>query len=318
MRTRAPARPQRGAAVLMAIMIAALATVIVAGLFWSQFVLLRTVDNQQLAAQTRMLLRGALDWARGVLREDQRGSERDALTEPWAQGLAETRLDQIGETSPLASRASMAGGIEDAQARFNLRNLVDGSGEPQDNEVAALRKLVALLGGADAATDLIVQRMQQALRQPGAEATAGGTSSAARPLPLLFADDLAGIDGIDAETAAKLAPYVVVLDEGGTTVNINTAPPEVLAARIAGASLSDGRALVAQRERLGYFRNLGDFQNYLRSGLNAGSGGLADTSRYFLIRGQVKLDRAVTRVEALVKRGASADRPVTVLWQRDL
>jgi general secretion pathway protein K len=302
----------------MAIVIAALATVIVTGLFWSQFVLLRTVDNQQLAAQNRMLLRGALDWARGVLRDDQRDSSRDALTEPWAQGLAETRLEQLGETSPLAARASMAGSIEDAQGRFNLRNLVDGTGEPQPAEVAALRRLVALLGGADAAADLIVLRMQQALRPVAADTADPAAATNTRPLPLLFPEDLAGIDGIDADTAAKLAPYVVVLDEGGTTININTAPPEVLAARIAGASLSDGRALVAQRERLGYFRDLGDFQNYLRSGLTSGGGGLADTSRYFLIRGQVKLERAVTRVEMLAKRGPDANRPVTVLWQRDL
>src|SRR5258707_10562383 len=65
-----PLPPARGAALLMALFIAALATLIVSGLFWRQFVLLRTIENQQLMSQSRLLLRGALDWARAILRED--------------------------------------------------------------------------------------------------------------------------------------------------------------------------------------------------------------------------------------------------------
>jgi general secretion pathway protein K len=306
MRPPRPARQQRGAAVLMAIVIATLATVLVASLFWGQFVLLRTVDNQQLLAQNRLLLRGALDWARGVLREDQRANPlRTVLTEPWAQGLAQTRFDQIGETSPLAARAS--------KARFNLRNLVDGSGEPKPEQIAALRKLVAVLGGNAASADLIALRMQQALR-PATD----GDAAAARPLPLLLPQDLAGIDGIDQATAARLAPYTIVLDESGTTVNVNTAPAEVLAALVPGASLADARAWVAQRERLGYFFDMADFGKYLRTGLTAGSSSLGTSSRYFLVRGQIKLDRAVTQMEALAKRGSDANQPTLLLWEREL
>ncbi len=76
-------------------------------------------------AQSRLLLRGALDWGRAILREDANRSSYDALSEPWAQPLAETRLDQFGETSVLASQASIAGSMEDAQSRLNLRNLID-------------------------------------------------------------------------------------------------------------------------------------------------------------------------------------------------
>jgi len=116
----------RGAALLMALFIAAIATVIVSGLFWRQFVLMRTIENQQLMSQSRLLLRGALDWARAILREDAARSNYDALSEPWAQPLAETRLDQLGESSALASQATMAGSMEDAQSRLNLYNLVSG------------------------------------------------------------------------------------------------------------------------------------------------------------------------------------------------
>src|SRR5262245_26102939 len=156
-------RRQSGAAVLMALFVATLATLIVTGLFWSQFVLLRTIENQQLVSQSRLLLRGALDWARAILREDALRSNFDALTEPWAQPLAETRLDQLGETSALASQASIAGGIEDAQARLNLRNLVSADLQIVRRELLVLRRLAQMLGVPEQTADLIALRMQQSL-----------------------------------------------------------------------------------------------------------------------------------------------------------
>ncbi len=45
---------QHGAAVLMALFVAALATMIITGLFYRQFVLLRTIENQQLTSQSRL------------------------------------------------------------------------------------------------------------------------------------------------------------------------------------------------------------------------------------------------------------------------
>jgi general secretion pathway protein K len=303
----------------MALFIATLATLIVTGLFWTQFVILRTIENQELTVQSRLLLRGALDWARAILREDQRTTPQDGLGEPWAQGLAETRLDQLGETSALAARASIAGGIEDAQARINLRNLVLPDGQPNLREVQSLRRLADVLRVPEATADLIRLRMQQALSPPeqAADADRGGAADTVRPIPLFLPKDLIGIAGIDAQAAAKLAPYLVVLDIN-TPVNVNTAPPEVIAARIPELSLSDARALVAQRERLGYFIDLADVRKYVRGGQPFTEQDLSTTTRYFFVRGQVRLDRANTRMEALVKRGDSWQQPVRVLWQREL
>ncbi|HTT11878.1 MAG TPA: type II secretion system minor pseudopilin GspK [Burkholderiaceae bacterium] len=325
--TRSGAR-QRGAAVLMALFVATLATLIVTGLFWSQFVLLRTIENQQLVTQSRLLLRGALDWARAILREDALRSNYDALTEPWAQPLAETRLDQLGETSALASQATMAGGMEDAQSRLNLRNLVGADGQIVQRELLALRKLAQMLGIPEQTADLIALRVQLSLTplpsDTGNSAPIRATDPNAPPIALLLPQDLSGIAGIDHDTALKLAPYIVILDER-TPVNINTAAAETIAARIADLSLADARALVTDRERVGYFRDFGDVQNRLS---RFGHGPTSDpvtqqdistTSRYFFVRGQVKLDRANTRMEALVKRGPpQTSQPIAVLWQREL
>ncbi len=324
MRSRAHHRrraPQRGAAVLMALFVATLATLIVSGLFWGQFVLLRTIENQQLVSQSRLLLRGALDWSRAILREDQRTTAQDTLSEPWAQGLAETRLDQLGETSALASQASIAGSIEDAQGRYNLRNLLKPTDFTIDeNEVEVLRRLCNLLQVPEAAADLIAVRMFQSLR-PHSEPEPGKARSmddeAPKPLPLVLPQDLTGVTGLDPKDAQKLVPYVVILD-APSQVNINTASPEVIAARFARMSLADARALVRQRET-SYFVNIGDVRlDRYRSGGLPGDAQISTASRYFLVRGQVKLDRANTRMEALIRRGDRWETPPRVIWQREL
>ena len=317
-------RTQQGAAVLLALFVAALATMIVSALFYRQFVLLRTIENQQLMAQSRLLLRGALDWGRAILREDANRSSYDALSEPWAQPLAETRLDQLGETSVLAAQASISGSMEDAQSRLNLRNLID-KGEIVESELGALRQLCTLLQVPQQTADLIAQRMQLALPSNvvddgGRAANSIGVDGAPRPIPLMLPQDLLSIPGISAEAAQRLAPYIVVLDER-TPVNVNTARPEVIAARVPEMSLSDARALVAERERISYFNNVGEVRTRLGAKANGvGEGDIATASRFFFVRGEVKLDRAVTRMEALVRRGVPGQgiQPVTVLWIREI
>lgn len=307
---------QRGVAVLMALFVSALATLIVTGLFWSQFVLLRTIENQQLVSQSRLLLRGALDWARAILREDARTTAFDSCDEPWAQRLQETRLDQLGETSALASQASMSGDIEDAQSRFNLQALVF-EGKPYEPEVEALKRLAQALDLPPQTADLIAARMVQSLAHQEGDAQALGTG--VRPIPLVLSSDVAGIAGITPEVAQKLADYVVVLDEPRVPININTAAAEVLYARVPDLSLSEAKKLVSERKRIGRFRDTADFRNRLGAkGADLGDELIATASRFFFVRGRIRLDRADTRMEALVKRGpANAAAPVMVLWQRE-
>lgn len=323
--TRArPPRAQSGAAVLMALFVATLATLIVSGLFYRQFVLLRTIENQQLVAQSRQLLRGALDWGRAILREDGNRSSYDALSEPWAQPLAETRLDQLGETGSIASLASIAGSIEDAQGRFNLHNLVD-NGQIVEKELESLRRLTSLLELPTQTADLIAERMLEAQGlsssaedKPG-EAP-GSEGERPQPLPLMLPRDISGVQGISPEATDRLAPYIVVLDEN-TPVNVNTASAEVIAARVPGLTLAEARGFVAERDRISYFNTTGE----ARTRLGAKGSGVTDAelsvnSRYFFVRGEVKLERAVTRMEALVKRGAPGQGPasVNVLWTREI
>lgn len=318
---RGAPRTQRGAAVLMALFVATLATLIVTALFYRQFVLLRTIENQQMISQSRLLLRGALDWGRAILREDANRSSYDALSEPWAQPLAETRLDQLGETGSIASLASIAGSMEDAQGRYNLHNLVN-NGEIVPKELESLRRLASLLQLPTQTADLIAERMLESQGQGSSSDDKPGSADAERPrpLPLMLPRDITGVQGISPEAADRLAPYIVVLDEN-TPVNANTASPEVIAARVPDLSLAEARSLVAERERISYFNSTGEVRTRLGAkGSVVTDAELSTNSRFFFIRGEVKLDRAVTRMEALVKRGAPGQGPaaVNVMWTREI
>jgi len=304
----------------MALFVATLATLIVSGLFWQQFVLLRTIENQQLIVQSRVLMAGALDWARAMLREDLMRSSHDGLDEFWAKGLAETRLDQLGESSTLAAQASIAGSIEDAQSRFNLRNLTGDDGQIVERELEALKRLCDLLGVPTVNAELIALRMKEAFAPASDDGKAGARAATGRPLPPVLSTDIAAIPGISAEAGAALAPYLVVLDGNKTRLNVNTAAAEVIAAQI-GISLARARAVVAQRERISHFVDVGNFRNYVGEGgiAEAGDASIATTSSYFFVRGQIKLARADIRMEALVRRSAQpGGGPVEVLWQREL
>jgi general secretion pathway protein K len=340
-------RRQRGAAVLLALFIVTLAVVIVTDLFWRQFVLFRTIENQESDAQARLLLHGAQDWARTIL-QDQTHPTYDALTDPWAQPLAPTRLDQLGETAPLASAATLEGGIEDAQARFNLRNLIDSSGNINPVQLAILEKLASLLSAPPGTAQLIALYVAQAYAAsppavaagstaaaianatgsttPGATNTApagtGGTNGTAgntiRPLPPVFPEDLTAVPGIDPGAAQTLAHFVIVLDQTNTPVNFNTAPPEMMAATIPDLSIGDANALAAERDRA-YFVSVGDIQNRLHGrGGSAFPAGISTNSQYFIVQGTVRLDRASSHLSALVRRGGTgAQGSVGVLWERD-
>jgi general secretion pathway protein K len=308
----------RGAALLMALVVAAIAMVIVSGLFWRQFVLVRTIENQQLMSQSRLLLRGALDWASSILREDAARSSYTAFTGPWAQPLADTRLDQLGESSALASQATMSGAIEDAQSRFNLHNLANSDGSLNRSEHDVLVRLASELSLPEPTADLISAYVEQTVLPYVIPGGAPAAARPAQPLPLVFPEDVAMIPGLDPAVAPRLAPYVIVLDQN-TQVNFNTASAEVMAAEIDTLSLSDARAVVADRDRVPF--TAADIAVRLqRWGVRSfPSNDVSVYSRYFLVRGEIKLQRADTRMEALVKRAPPGPPgPVDLVWEREL
>lgn len=244
-RPRAPARRragQRGAALILAMLVLTLVSTLAAGMVWQQWRAVRVETAERARTQAAWILVGALDWARLILREDGRTGAVDHLGEPWAVPLAEARLSTFlaadrERSADDGPEAFLSGRIEDVHTRYNLRNLFD-EGQVRSEELALLQRLCVIVGlSAD-----VADRLAAALRDAAGE-------SAAAPLTPRSLDDFAWA-GLDAETLDKLRPYVVLLPlPGRTLVNLNTAPREVVAAAIDGLDLAGAQRIIETRER---------------------------------------------------------------------
>ena len=292
---------QQGTAVIMAMLIVAAVAALVSGAMWQQNALIRQTENELQYAQARWLMRGAIDWAGVILREDARTSSVDHPGEPWAVPLADTRLNE-NDGRPAAY---LAGGIQDEQGKFNLRNLV-ANAQIDSRELATLGRLVASLGLNEALAQRIAERVLAAVQAAAARQPALG---------LVEVDDLIAVDGMDPKALERLHPYLTVLPEA-TPVNANTASAEVLAAQFPDFSVMDARRLVSERERA-FFKDLGDARSRLsNAGANsAAQAPLAVATRYFAIEGDVTYGHARMRARALVKREGNR---VELLWLKEL
>jgi general secretion pathway protein K len=132
--------------------------------------------------------------------------------------------------------------------------------------------------------------------------------------PLIDVAELALVSGFDNGVLSRLRPYVTALP-GTTAVNVNTAPPEVLAAVIDGLDLGTAQAIVGQRDRA-YFRDTGDFVKRLPRDAAAAAEGISVSSDYFLASLRVTIGGAQARGKALLARSGTG-WPV-VIWRKYL
>ena len=294
---------QDGAALLLAMVIVALVTTIASGMVWLQTRAVQVEAAERARVQASWILSGALDWARLILREDERGGRQrgaayDAFNEPWATPLAEARLstflaadkDNNVDSGP---EAFISGSIVDAQSRFNLRGLIDGAGKPVPAQLAALQQLSGWAGAPGDTAQRVTEGLRRAL-YPGAADDAG-----AAPIKPTQLSDLVWV-GIDAATLERLAPWVDLLPLP-TPVNANTAPREVLAASIEGLDLGTAERMVQSRLRKP-FETIADVQALLPGAVRVDAARVSVASSWFEVSGRLRLEERVLEERSLLQR----------------
>jgi general secretion pathway protein K len=298
-RRRHPPRHQRGAALLTAMIIVTLVATLAAGMVWQQWRAVQVEGAERARAQSAWVLYGALDFAQLILREDRKSGRPTALTEPWATPLAESRLSTFlavdKANADEGPEAFLSGNISDAQARYNLTNLVSG-GKIVPAELEALERLCQTLG-VDAG---VAVRIANGLRDatPVATGTGTATTSAAAPLQPKTIAQLAWL-GIDQSSLQALRPYVVLLPVV-TKVNVNTAPKEVLIATIKGLDAGTAERLIQIRQRTP-FKNMTTFAAEVPT-LAPLPANLDTVSNFFEVRGRLRLADHVLTERSMVQR----------------
>jgi general secretion pathway protein K len=286
----------------------ALVSTLAAGMVWQQYRAIQVESAERSRTQSAWILNGALDWARLILREDARTGGPTALSEPWATPLAEARLSTFlatdqehnTETGP---DAFLSGSIVDLQSRYNLRNLIDGN-KVVESELSALQRLCETAG---VPTDT-AQRIAEGLRAAWGGADAQATAAPLAPRTVAQLQWL----GIDPATLERLQDFVVLLPVR-TTVNLNTADAEVIAAVSPGLDPGAAQALVQGRQR-GAYKTVDIARKQVSSPALLDPKNVGVTSNFFEVRGKLRLDeRALEERSIVERRGLDI---VTILRER--
>jgi general secretion pathway protein K len=312
------ARPprQRGVALITAVLIVALATVLAVHVGYQAFLDQRRTATTLSLDQGFQVALGAEAWVADVLQKDARQSAKtDDYTEEWAMRLPPLPIDG-GE---------ITGFVEDMQGRFNLNSLVkwDESKNALVTDPAAVarfRRLLEILEIEDKWAGLIADWIDHDIDAEFPDGAEDPVYTGLTPpyrtanMPITRTSELLAIADFGLERYQKLEPHVAALPVG-TPINLCTATPEVLDALSAKQrqfTLSVQSTAQTRQQRC--FPSLDDFQAQLtdpkeKAELIDGNV-VSETSSYFRLNTIVTLGTTQLTMYSLLYRQNNLVRPI--------
>lgn len=233
---------QRGVALITAIVLVAIATILAVHIGTRAALDLRRTAGLAALDQGWHVALGAEAWAAEVLSADAEDGETDHLAEAWAQPLPGLPIDG-GE---------VRGALEDMQGRFNLNSLVNADRVIDENAVARFQRLLFHVGAQPRWASMMADWLDEGTI-PELEGAEDGTYLSQNP-PYRAANGLVStttemmaLPGMTREEFERIRPYVAALPVG-TKINLCTAKAPVLAAIVEGGTdFSDAELLKANR-----------------------------------------------------------------------
>ncbi|MCG6869896.1 MAG: type II secretion system minor pseudopilin GspK [Gammaproteobacteria bacterium] len=310
-----PRKRQSGVALITALLVVSIATVASIEMISRQSLDIRRTANLIEGDQAWLYVDAAETWAKAILARDLSENKTDSLGDTWAFDLPPIELPG----------GYLVGNLEDLEGRFNLNNLVE-KGVINAASVRQFERLLAVLGLEPSLAQAVVDWIDtdiEALAPNGAEDDYyAGLENPYRTPNRIMGDvsELRLIKGFDKKTADKLLPYVTALPTR-TTINVNTASPEVL------ASLADrvnaGRVAkdISGRKEKPFTRpedviKLSAFKdaNIDKDGRSS----LGVTSKHFFARIETRIGRGRASVGSVIFRGGPNDIQVLYRTQGQL
>ena len=296
--------PQRGVALVTALLVVSLVTVAAVAMATRQQVDVRRTANLLHGEQAYAHAVSAESWARVVLRRDAKDNDYDVLEDEWATALP-----------PIAVEGGLVSGrVEDRQGRFNLNNLVDSDGEVSEPDLEYFIRLLENLDLEETLADRLIDWLDRDIdvRFPeGAE----DQEYLLLELPYRAANrymsdisELRLVKGFDRNVISLLLPHVTVLPTR-TPINVNTATEVVLQALHTELNSGDVGVLIEDRGESGY-QNLEEFLEH-----DALAGLTLDvevdvSSDYFRVLTDVQVGQGQARLESLLARDDSEVRVI--------
>ncbi len=315
----------RGVALIIALILVALATILATKLTFDGFLERRRAIGVLAAEQALHFGMGAEALAADVLAQDlQNSPTQTTLIGPWAQPtqpLPITPQDNP-EGEPIGT---LQGQLEDMQGRFNLNNLahvIAGAG-PQGaiQDPVPLEQFQRLLVSvqlepkwAGMARDWI-----DADDMPGSPDGAEDQiyTSQTPPYrtgnwPMMSPTELMNLPGFGADRYRKIAPYVTALPTATATINICTASAPVLDS-LTPKSEGYTPEMLANGRKTGCFPDPQSFGNILGAQHTTVAKYYGTRSDYFRLTTRVTLGTTEFTLYSLLKRGGDGGAKVTPL-----
>ena len=301
-------RGARGAAIVIAMLLAALAATIAATLLWQQQRWMNEHAHRRDQVQAQALAMAGVQWARQIFNDNASGGVVH-LGQPWALKLPALPIEN----------GSIAGYIVDAQSRINVNNIAGVPATPAPTRTA-LQRLFASLALPPSLLNAIADWVDadDRVSEPGGAEDAWYLSQPrpglAADAPVRRASELLAVRGADAGSLARLLPFMSALD-APASVNVNTAPPEVLAAVVAGLDAAGAAALVASRAQTP-FATVADFRARLpRPDLVVDETLIDVRSDWFEVSIEARQGDTLARARALLRRVPAANTWPIVVWE---
>ena len=290
----------QGVALITAMLVAALATMLAANLSWDNALDVRRTMVQMNRDQAAQVALGAESWIISILHQDAIDSQTDHLGEIWAADLPGLPIEG-GE---------VFGKIEDLQGRFNINNLIDENGQIDEESLEQFRRLLAALGidprFAGIAADWIDRDVEASFPDGAEDAIYTGMIPPYRTAnqSLTSVSELAAIEGMDRATFEVLEPHIAALP-GRTDINVNTATPAVLQSLDENLTIADVEALVAEREAGGFVDLDASFSPLVTPEVLNGL--ITESTQYFRLLVVVRIDTVRVTMHSVMQRGGTGN-----------
>ncbi|MDY6992985.1 MAG: type II secretion system minor pseudopilin GspK, partial [Pseudomonadota bacterium] len=227
----------RGVALITALLVVALTTVLAVAMMTQQQLTIRRTMNLINRDQAYCYALGAEQWSQQLLLRDD--PEIDSLDEHWATPLPPLPIPG----------GSLQGQLEDLQARFNLNNLILSTPESLTAELKFFERLLSVLELPTSLAQVVLDWLDDDITPQvphGAEDDRYLIKTPAyRAANGLFKSpsEIRLLAGIDAQKYEKLIPYISTLPTL-TAININTAPLPILRALTDNLDEAQGQQLI--------------------------------------------------------------------------
>jgi general secretion pathway protein K len=305
-------RPQRGIALITAIILVAIAAVLATAIGFASAMAAKRASTVFGAAQSLLAAEGAEAMAAYVLKQSAPAAGGAfSLDQPWAQAYGPFELTD-GVLLEFAQ-------IEDEHGKFNINNLAPNGTTDKDHALIVFQQLLSLVGLEQKWAGLIADWIDSdnlPNTPDGAEDSVYLSQSPqyrTANIPVTSISELLTLPGFGRARYDKIAPYITALPPG-TGINVCVASGVLLDA-LSGKTeySSDPDNLANQRKNNGCFPTQQVYQSTLSVAAGAMSSGLlgGTSDQYFRLRSFITIGTARFTLYSLLYRDTGGNiRPI--------